>query len=185
MSNLKAAIRKKILLRLKNQKEEERQSKSLLIKNKLFRLSVFRKAKIVMFYISKDGEVNTIPMIKGAIQKGKKVAVPLTLTNEKELAVSLISGNDKELEMGPWGIKQPKKSSIRPINLKKIDLVVVPALAFDHQRNRLGRGGGYYDRFLKKLPESISTIGLAFDFQILGNLPQSSHDVKVKRLLTA
>lgn len=185
MQSIKAEIRKKILAKLKNQKEEERQRKSFLIRDKLFRLSVFKKAKNIMFYLSKDGEVNTIPMIKEAIKKGKKIAVPITLTDQKELAVSLISGKDKELEIGPWGIKQPRKSSVRPINLKEIDLVVVPGLAFDSKKNRLGRGGGYYDRFLKKLPKSISALGLAFDFQILKSLPTSFHDVKVTKLLTA
>lgn len=185
MQSIKAKIRERILGKLKNQKEEEGQRKSLLIKNKLFRLSFFKKAKVVMFYMSKDGEVDTIPMIKEAIEKGKKIVVPITLTNEKELAVSLISGNDQELETGPWGIRQPRKSNLRPVDFKKIDLVVVPGLAFDRSKNRLGRGGGYYDKFLKKIPETTSTIGLAFDFQILDNLPISFHDVKVKYLLTA
>lgn len=185
MKDIKVKLRKIILAKVKNLKEEERQRKSLLIKNKLFKLSVFKKAKTVMFYMSKDGEVDTIPMIKEAIQKGKKVVVPITLTSEKELAVSLISGNERELEIGPWGVKQPKKTYLRPINLENIDLVVVPGLAFDSKNNRLGRGGGYYDCFLKKLPESISTVGLAFDFQIVKNLPTASHDVKVQTLLTS
>ncbi len=185
MQSIKTKIRKEILAKLKNQKEEERQRKSLLIKNKLFRLSLFKKAKVVMFYMSKDGEVDTILMIKEAILKGKKIAVPITLTNEKELSVSLISGNDQELEIGPFGIREPKKSNLRPIDFKKIDLVVVPGLAFDRSKNRLGRGGGYYDKFLKKIPETTSTVGLAFDFQILKDLPASFHDVKVKALLSA
>ena len=107
------------------------------------------------------------------------------MTNQRELAVSLISGNEKELEIGPFGIKQPKKDQIKPINLEDIDLVVVPGLAFDRKNNRLGRGGGYYDRFLKKLPSSASTVGLAFDFQIVENLPVTSLDVKVQALLTS
>jgi len=185
MKDIKAKLRKIILAKLKNLKEEERQRKSLLIKDKLFRLSVFKRAKTVMFYISKDGEVDTILMIKEAIQKGKKVVVPITLSGEKELAVSLISGNERELEVGPLGVRQPKRAYIRPINLKNIDVVVVPGLAFDTKNNRLGRGGGYYDSFLKKLPKSISTIGLAFDFQIVENLPTASHDVKVQTLLTS
>lgn len=185
MNSLKAGIRKKILALLKNQKEEERQRKSLLIKDKLFRLSVFKKAKKVMFYISSEREVDTAPMIKEAIEKGKEVAVPVTLMNEKELAVSLISGNEQELEIGPLGIKQPIELHLKPINLENIDLVVVPGLAFDRKGNRLGRGGGYYDRFLKKLPDTISTVGLAFDFQIVENLPLSSFDVKVQALLSA
>jgi 5-formyltetrahydrofolate cyclo-ligase len=185
MDSLKEEIRKQILAKAKNLKEEERRSKSLLIKNKLFGLSVFKKAKTIMFYMSKGGEVDTTPMIKEAIERGKKVAVPIILTNERELAVSLISGNENELEIGLFGVKQPKKDKIRPINLENIDLVVVPGLAFDSKNNRLGRGGGYYDRFLKKLPNSAPTVGLAFDFQIVENLPVNSLDVKVQTLLTS
>ena len=66
----------------------------------------------------------------------------------------------------------------------ELDLVVVPGLAFDKRNNRLGRGQGYYDRFLKTLPRGVPTIGLAFDFQIVDTIPQrKEHDVAVDCVL--
>ena len=66
-----------------------------------------------------------------------------------------------------------------------IDLIVVPGVAFDKKNIRLGRGHGYYDRFLSGLPKRTKTIGLAFDFQVLEDLPQDPHDVPVSTIITA
>jgi 5-formyltetrahydrofolate cyclo-ligase len=87
------------------------------------------------------------------------------------------------LVKGTYGICEPARKKF--VNLKDIDLVLVPGLAFDKQGNRLGRGKGCYDYFLKRLPKDTPTIGLAFDFQILSCLPATISDVKVQRLIFA
>ena len=139
-----------------------------------------------MFYISKDGEVDTIQMIKDDLRMGKKVVVPMTLVKEKKIIPSELKDYKKELSKGPYGIYQPKKPFMRKVLLKDIDLVVVPGLAFDHSGNRLGRGGGYFDRFLTKLKKrNIPMFGLAFKFQILKRLPVLPHDIPVTKLIFA
>jgi 5-formyltetrahydrofolate cyclo-ligase len=91
----------------------------------------------------------------------------------------------KNLTIGPYDIRQPKEEFSHPISLADIDLVIVPGVAFDSKCNRLGRGKGYYDRFLKTLPKDTPSIGLAFDFQIVENLPHSSLDLPVKKIITS
>lgn len=178
----KRQIRSKILLRLKTQKEENRDRKSRLIKKKLFRTRVFKKAKFVMFYIAFDGEVNTEEMIKEARKLGKIVIVPVCKKNRITLRPSILEDSTR-LKKGPYGVCEP--ASQRPIPLNDLDLVIVPGIAFDAKGNRLGRGKGCYDRFLARLPQDTPTIGLAFDFQILPAVPAHTHDVNVDKTIFA
>ncbi len=178
----KQKIRSKILARLKIQKEEDRKRKSSIIKDKLFRILLFRKARVVMFYIAFDGEVNTQDMVKEAKNLGKIIAVPVCKNDKITLRPCLL-GNGHRLQKGPYGVGEPavKKS----IKLKDLDLVIVPGIAFDRRNNRLGRGKGCYDRFLGRLPKRIPSIGLAFDFQILPGLPTTATDVGVQKIISA
>lgn len=178
----KSQIRCKILSKLKTQKEEERNRKSARIKEKLLNTSEFKKAKVVMFYITFDGEVKTEEMIKEALKLGKIVVVPVCGRDRVILRPCLLDSATK-LKKGPYGICEPTRK--KPIRLKDLDLIIVPAVAFDKNNNRLGRGKGYYDRFLKRLSPDTASIGLGFDFQILPVLPAATHDVSVDRVLFA
>ncbi|MDD5129983.1 MAG: 5-formyltetrahydrofolate cyclo-ligase [Candidatus Omnitrophica bacterium] len=175
----KAQIRSKILLRLKTQKEEDRSRKSRLITAKLLRDKVFKKAKIVMFYIAFGGEVNTEEMIREAKKIGKLICVPVC-RKDKETMQPAILEDCVKLRKGPYGVLEPvARAQVKP---KDLDLVIVPGLAFDKKGNRLGRGKGCYDRFLCTL-EKTPSIGLAFDFQILPLVPTTSYDVSVKKVI--
>ena len=182
---LKSEIRKEIKEKLAQQTDAQRLRKSRLIKERLFKLAAFKQAEYVMFYIATKDEVETSFMITGAQKIGKKIAVPVILREDKRMVVSQINDLKTELTVGPYKILQPKKRYIREISKDKIDLVVVPGRAFDQQGNRLGRGRGYYDKFLASLPAGIPRIGLAFDFQVLKCLPALSHDISVTRVISA
>ena len=178
----KKQIRSKILLRLKNQKEEDRDRKSKIIQNRLFRTLVFKKAKRTMFYIAFGGEVDTQEMIRDAKKIGKMVVVPVCKKNRISIRPCIFDDNSK-LKKGPYGVLEPAVE--RPIRLKDLDLVIVPGIAFDGKGKRLGRGKGCYDRFLNRLPEDTPSIGLAFKFQVLPSIPATTHDVSVKRVIFA
>ena len=182
----KRLVRRRVIARLNIQKEVERLRKSRLIKEKLFALQEFKNARNVMFFASFDGEVETFRMMRQAIKLGKQVVLPLVLKTKKQIVPSKISNLEKELDIGPYGIKQPKLNKSRFIPVDDIDLVTVPGVAFDRKGNRLGRGAGYYDRFLKMLPKDTPTIGLAFSCQILNNLPHTkSKDIPVDKVIFA
>jgi 5-formyltetrahydrofolate cyclo-ligase len=177
----KKQIRSKILAKLKTQKEEDRERKSRKIGDKLFRSLVFRRSKRVMFYISFGGEVKTQEMIKEAQNLGKIVAVPVCARNRR-IKPCLLSAKAK-LMSGIYGTQEPVIKQF--MKLKDLDLVIVPGVAFDYKGNRLGRGKGYYDRFLKRVPPKADSIGLAFDFQILPNLPTTATDICVNKVIFA
>jgi len=167
---------------MQRQKEEEQDRKSRTIKEKLFRTQVFQKAKTVMFYIAFRGEVKTGEMIKEARKLGKIVAVPVCKKDRITLRPSILDAN-AELKKGPYGIYEPALE--RSVRLKDLDLVIVPGVAFDKKGRRLGRGKGFYDRFLKRLTKDTVSVGLAFDFQILPFLPATTHDVSVNKVIFA
>jgi 5-formyltetrahydrofolate cyclo-ligase len=180
----KKNIRQELLKKLRSQNKEQRRSKSEKIRGKLYAHEKFKAADTVMFYISEDIEVDTEQMIRDSLKSGKKVAVPITVVSQNKLIASLLVDFDKELSKGPYGILQPKSDFARPVPLKKIDVVIVPGVAFDSKGHRLGHGTGYYDRFLSKIPQSVHTLGLAFDFQMVDSLPVSSHDIAVKEVIS-
>ncbi|MFH1191379.1 MAG: 5-formyltetrahydrofolate cyclo-ligase [Candidatus Omnitrophota bacterium] len=176
----KARIRSKILLRLKTQKEEDRSRKSKLITDKLLRNKVFKKAKIVMFYIAFGGEVNTEEMIREAKKIGKLICVPVCGKDKETMQPAILKDHAKLIK-GPYGVLEPvAQARVKPEDL---DLIIVPGLAFDKKGNRLGRGKGCYDRFLCALSGKTPSIGLAFDFQILPLIPTTCYDVSVKKVI--
>lgn len=177
----KKRVRSKILSKLRTQKEGDRDRKSKTIKEKLFKTKVFKKAKRVMFYIAFDGEVNTTEMIEEAQKSGKIIVVPICKKNR--IIKACLFGNKERLVRGPYGIWEPMLEHC--VNLKQLDLVIVPGVAFDKKGHRLGRGKGYYDRFLKKLSKRTTSIGIAFDFQILPSIPATTYDASVNKVIFA
>ena len=177
-------IRKRLLTLLRKQKEEDRRRKSQVILDRLFALPEFQRSRTIVFYASFDGEVETFEMMKQAKKLGKNIALPTIKRDQKKIVPMLIEDLQKDLSVGSYGIREPKGSHLKPLDLDDIDLVIVPGVAFDRNNNRLGRGAGYYDRFLSQLPTEIPKIGLAFDFQMLDSLPQQAeHDIPVSRII--
>ena len=179
----KKNLRKEILEKLHNISGKEKERKVAELKNKLFSLEEFKKAKCVMFYVSKHYEVNTHEMIDEAIAMGKKIVVPITFKEEKMLRPSELKDRKNELIEGHFGVHQPHERHIRPVPIEEIDLMVIPGIAFDKCGHRLGHGGGYYDRFLEKTPPQVFTVGLAFNFQVVDELPRHDKDIPVDKVL--
>lgn len=178
----KDKIRKEILAKLKNQNEHERIEKSLIIKEKLFKSAEFKHAKVIMFYVSKSYEVNTHDMIDEAILMGKIVVVPKTIKNKEMLSIYEISSRS-ELKAGNMGIMEPHETCSESC-VEKIDMVVVPGIAFDKSGHRIGHGKGYYDRFLKDVHEKTHIIGVSFSFQIVDKIPTNTTDFPVEKIIS-
>lgn len=158
-------------------------SKSRVIGERLFKTAQFQNATTILFYASFDGEVDTFEMMTQAKKLGKRIGLPRVTRSKNILTPKLVTRLQDGLKTGPYGTQEPIAKS-PTLNPKDLDLVIVPGVAFDKHNNRLGRGGGYYDRFLKTI-RNIPTIGLAFDFQIVDHLPsKEAHDVAVSCVLT-
>ena len=185
-SRVKLQLKKKIRIRLKKIRAAIKplilSYKSRIIMRKLFSLEKFRKAKSILFYVSFNNEVDTLKMISKSIKLKKAVYVPITDFKDKRLTISRIRLFPGNLERSAYGILEPKLK-FREIYLgNKIDIIIVPGVAFDLNGNRLGYGGGFYDRLLKRM--DALKIGLAFDFQVLRTLPTDKNDQKLDLVIT-
>jgi 5-formyltetrahydrofolate cyclo-ligase len=166
---------------------EEALKKSAEVQMLFFGLKEFHGAKTLLFYVAKGNEVQTERMIKDSLKLGKRVLVPITDKDSGELTLSELHDFDVELELGTFGILEPKPTCRRLTPPAHVDLVVVPGVAFDPEGHRLGHGKGCYDMFLRKvssLKPAVQFIGLAYEFQILGKLPHGRSDVKVHKIVT-
>jgi 5-formyltetrahydrofolate cyclo-ligase len=181
----KGQLRTKLLRQLKQQKEDERRRSSEAIRRKVFRLTAFRRAKTVCCYVALPYEVQTWRMIEDMIANGKRVVVPVSAARARRLWLSEVRNPAAELSRGAHGVWEPRPGAGRPVPVRKVDLVLVPGVAFDRQGHRLGHGLGYFDRFLSCVPKTTPTIGLAFRFQLLDRLPVASHDHAVQTVLSA
>lgn len=180
----KKELRERILVLLRRQKEAEWRLKSFAILSKLFMVKQIQEAQTILFYASYDGEVDTTDMIKRARQLGKTILLPQVNAREKRIIPTLWEISTP-LVQGPFGIQQPADGATAYNDLWQINAVIVPGVAFDNNRHRLGRGGGFYDRFLERLPRDIPTIGLAFDFQIVDAIPEiQPHDKAIGQIIS-
>ena len=176
----KKILRKQMTSKRSELEKNERDKLSREIVKKLLSYEVYKNSKTVMAYASMPEEIQLQELFEDALSSKKILAVPFIVGRGNMRAVLLPSLD--VLEKGDFGILTVRQENRKFVDAKEIDCVIVPGAAFDIRGNRLGLGGGYYDRFLKKI--SAKKIALAFDFQITKNLPIESHDVPVDFIFT-
>ena len=172
----KSRLRAEMLAKLRAFSGDERAAQNSKIADQFFALPEFVAARTIGFFASEPFEVATDFLIEKSFELGKKVALPRVEKNSTALEFHSIQ-DLSDCAPGCFGINCPAISAPK-ISLAEIDLLVVPALAFDSSGERLGRGGGFFDRVLQKF--SGASVGLAFDFQILPTIPTEDFDEKVK-----
>ncbi|PHS11489.1 MAG: 5-formyltetrahydrofolate cyclo-ligase [Blastopirellula sp.] len=145
----------------------------------------FKQASTVLFYLSARSEVATLDSVRIALNNEKTVVVPYCQGDELKL---FHLKNEHELEIGRFKILEPRielrNDGSRVVDPKLIDIALVPGAAFDSQGSRLGYGRGYYDRLLPNLRRDAMTIGLAFDCQMVSQVPCEKHDYRLNRIVT-
>ena len=184
----KTEIRQNLLTRRKGLSKDQIRQKSGFIIDKLLSFPLYRRAKVIHCYVSlpKLGEVDTHGLIRQTLEEGKRVVVPVTDFERRTVSCSQIKSLE-ELEEKPSGLREPKQECLRSIDLKLIDLVILPGVAFDLQGNRIGMGGGFYDRFLSEFAVfscSPSPVALAYQFQIVDRIEPIPQDMRVEWIIT-
>jgi 5-formyltetrahydrofolate cyclo-ligase len=166
----KKELREQLLERLLSLTKEELKRRSKNVERLLSSLPIYKKAKVVMAYYPLKGEVDVLEMI-GKDLKTKRFCFPVVNLEKKELEICEVKDLGEDFVSGPFGVRQPDRKRTKKIDIEEIDMIIVPGLAFDREKNRLGRGAGFYDRFLKRINPPTKKIGIAFEFQVLENLP--------------
>ena len=173
----KREIRKQIRKLKKEYTIEQRKAKSEIIINKIETLPIFKEAEVVMAYWSMDDEVFTPDFIlKHCTQK--QIILPAVKGDILELK-KFESLND--LQKGEqFGINEPVGENYG--SPEKIDLIIIPGVAFDSENNRLGRGKAYYDKLLKQT--KAFKLGICFDFQMVDKVPTDKYDIKMDKVVS-
>ena len=177
---------------IRNKVQEERDAlsrgewaaQSEAVFQRLWSVEDFQDAGTVFFFLSFRSEVDTVPMIKRAMAEGKRVCLPYTCTDSKQMVASHILDFEGDLEPGNYDIMEPRADSIRPVPPEEIDVIVMPGVAFDSSGRRLGYGGGYYDRFLDRCQPDCLRIAPCFCLQVIEEVPCAEHDQRIHMIVT-
>lgn len=140
---------------------------------------LYRESNLILTYVSFGSEINTLPLIEHALKNGKRIAVPKCIDNN--MCFCEIHGTN-DLVSGKFGILSVKEDNTDYIFDFSSALCVVPGLSFDSNGNRIGYGGGYYDRFL--CDKNITSVGLTYERCISRIIPTEEFDIPVDYVIT-
>ena len=160
----------------------DRRSRSDAIWKRLVELPAFQGASQALFYLSFKSEVETEMMRRLTRDLGMTVAAPRSMRGSFDMRFFVLPP-EEPLASGPYGVLQPAEG-LPLADLKLRSVVLVPGSVFDRRGQRLGWGGGYYDRWLSGEGKGLASVGLAFSEQVVEEVPAQVHDLPVDFLVT-
>ncbi len=181
ITEMKAEMRTRVRAEVEQLTRAQREDAAVEICARLVEQPAWVKARSVMLFAPLPDEPNVRALFPAALDAGKLVALPRfnALLGDYEAAV--IRDLDKDCVEGKFGVLEPS-AMCETVDLKRLDLILVPGVAFGWQGHRLGRGKGFYDRLLAEV--SGQTCGVGFDQQVVSTLPVEPHDVRLNCILT-
>jgi len=179
---MKKTIRKEILQKRSNLTAKEVTEKSMAITQSVIDSKLIKDDMSILVYMDFKNEVKTTYLIDYIIKHNGFVLLPRVEKTTKELIVHEVRSID-DLRKSDYGILEPtSKCEIVPYS--NIDLILAPGVAFDRKCFRLGYGGGFYDKLLSKKRKGVRVIALAFDLQLIEEVPTEPHDFKMNGIIT-
>jgi 5-formyltetrahydrofolate cyclo-ligase len=175
----KAALRRKIRLMRNELPAQQRISFDRMIRQNLFALVNSEKPKNIGAYWPFNGEPDLKPLYRQLLTSGHKLALPV-ISEAGDHTMSFHAWHDRaRLEENGYGICEPKESDLVPVS--KLDMLFMPLVAYDGLGNRLGMGGGYYDRYLEAVRDLTRPLrlGIAYSLQKIETIEQKSWDIPV------
>ncbi|MBH0362133.1 5-formyltetrahydrofolate cyclo-ligase [Bacillus toyonensis] len=181
MKEEKIRLRKQIIEHMNSLSEEQYATLSEQIAVSLYAQKEWVEAETIGITLSMENEVNTYPIIEKAWEEGKKVVVPKCNTGTRTMSFRQISNFD-QLETVYMHLREPIPSLTEEVNADEINLQIVPGVAYTERGERIGYGGGYYDRYL--VHYKGKTLSLAYDFQMVKQIPVEPFDKNVEKIIT-
>ena len=175
----KQELRQAIRARKRAMTEEDILRRSKILAEKFARSNAYRAAKTIYGYLPYNQEVRTVPMLRRALEEGKRVAVPKVYGDDMKF---IYLDDLSQVAKGYAGIPEPIDDG--PVATDTQALVLMPGLVFDKAGHRIGYGGGFYDRFLSREPDH-PTVALCYDFQVMEKIETESFDIPVDVVLWA
>lgn len=179
-------LRRRLLAERQGLAQADRRRMSNHIIHTLTALPLLQQSRTLLIYCSYRSEVDTLLLLQHCLEAGKTVCVPQTVPADSRLLAVAIDDPLTDLGPGYLGIPEPLPRLVesREVGADGLEVVVVPGVVFDRDGNRLGYGGGYYDRFLTLDAPQALRIGLAYSGQLIQTLPAQPHDVPLDLLIT-
>jgi 5-formyltetrahydrofolate cyclo-ligase len=185
ISEKKQHIRERILALRQSQSPDVVQEAGLAVAQQVRDHEATRRARKVCLYASTGKEIPTWDLLSQLVEDGKTVSVPdwEGWTQGSGIRIAVVRGPEDLMTEGRI-VPQPRVTVEDIISPDEIDLFIIPGVAFDQSGNRLGMGGGYFDRLLALASSKATLLGLAFGFQVLAQLPAEPHDIPVHHVVT-
>ena len=177
MLEKKKILRKIIKVRVSAISPEERKKREEILHNNLFSMPEFVAANTVMLFANLPDEIATFSLIDKSIAMGKKIFLPVI--NGDDMTACEFKG---EYKIGKYDIKEPLTPHSSLLTPHSIDFMLVPGVAFSPNGYRLGRGKGYYDKFLSKQTD-LFTVGVCFREQFFLDIPTEPHDIPMRKVI--
>ncbi|MBI5590534.1 MAG: 5-formyltetrahydrofolate cyclo-ligase [Deltaproteobacteria bacterium] len=184
LKQTKSKIRKDMITTLESLSENEIALKTRKIENRLFDFANFVEANITMLYISCPGEVSSRNIITYCLDYRKIIVLPAFDVQKFRIRLFKIDNIEKDLKLGTRGMLEPDAARCKSVPVECLDIAIIPGIAFDEKGGRIGSGEGYYDRFIPKLPITTRKVSIAFEDQIIPQIPMESHDKHVDIIIT-
>ena len=181
MKHAKKTARRKILA-LRDAAHDPKTDAAMI--QTLMALDAYQKAKALACYVSYGSEVDTHPLITRALSDGKTVAVPHCVMKTHDMKMLTLSHFPDDLKPGTMGILEPDPAICPEMPPDAIDLMIVPGVGFTESGERLGYGGGFYDRYLPRLRPDAARIALVPEYLLFNALPTEDHDQRVPVIIT-
>jgi 5-formyltetrahydrofolate cyclo-ligase len=181
LNEQKAALRREIRAAIKKIPPAARAAASAQLCARLKEQTFWKNAGSVLFFAPLPDETDVWPLLQETVTGGKIVALPRLDPADQTYMARRVQNPQNEITIGPFGIREPEPGCTE-IAMSRLDLILVPGVAFDVCGHRLGRGRGFYDRLLAEV--CGVKCGLAFNEQIVPTIPVKAHDVRMDFIIT-
>lgn len=180
----KAALRKQVLARRDALPPAKRAEFSERITERLFALASFQSARTIAAYMSISSEFATHAFVDHVLRHGKTLLLPRVERGTRRLILHPVADLQRDLQPGVWGIMEPRADRAAAADLRTVDWILVPGVAFTTQGDRLGYGAGYYDKLIAGIAHRPALVAGAFGVQLVDDLPTLPYDCSVDTVVT-
>ncbi len=180
----KEQIREETIAKLSAFSAAERRARLEKIERRLFEFANFLESRIVLLYVGGSNEVATDAILKRTQQYGKLLVLPAFETDRPRMQLMKVDDLRQDLVKGPRGVAEPNPKRCKRVPIDRVDIALIPGIAFDEKGGRVGTGRGYYDRLIPNLPITTRKVALAFEEQMVPQVPMEPHDKYVDIIIT-
>jgi len=184
ISAAKIQIRADIANTISALSENEIHEKTSAVENRLFEFANFLESKIALLYVNGNFEIQTQSIIQKSYRYNKIVVLPSFDPESFTMELMKVDSMKQGLRTGPRGVLEPDPNKCKVVPMDRIDIAIIPGLAFDEKGGRIGSGTGYYDRLIPRLAITTRKVALTFEEQLVAQVPMESHDKHVDIIIT-